>query len=66
MAYDQRDKIAPYIKKFGSALGDKMASLRERRVVDPRMAATYEQNRQVLGDPRMLQASGGLAKILGV
>ena len=65
MAYDQRDKIAPYIKKFGSALGDKMASLRERRGVDPRMAATYEQNRQVLGDPRMSQASGGLAKILG-
>ena len=69
-AYDHRDKIAPYIKKFGSTLGDKMASLRNRRGVDPRMAASYAQNRQIMADPRMNApmgaAKGGLANILGV
>ena len=69
-AWDYRDKISPYIKKFGSALGEKMAGLREQRGIDPRMAATYAQNRQIMADPRMAgsmgAAKGGLAKILGV
>ena len=44
-----------------------MASLRERSGEDPRMAATYAQNRQILGDLRMGRgAKGGLARILGV
>ena len=43
-----------------------MASLRERRGIDPRMAATYAQNRQIMADPRMRGAKGGLAHILGV
>ena len=69
-AWDHRDKIAPYVKKFGSALGEKMAGLREQRGIDPRMAATYAQNRQIMADPRMAgsmgAAKGGLAKVLGV
>ena len=69
-AWDYRDKISPYIKKFGSALGEKMAGLREQRGIDPRMAATYAQNRQIMADPRMAgsmgAAKGGLAKVLGV
>jgi hypothetical protein len=69
-AWDYRDKISPYVKKFGSALGEKMASLREQRGIDPRMAATYAQNRQIMADPRMRgpmgAAKGGLAKILEV
>ena len=34
--------------------------------LDARMGRTYAENIQAMGDPRMLQASGGLAKILGV
>jgi len=66
----QKDKIAPYAKRFGSALGDKMANLFQKRGIDPRMAATYAQNRQIMADPRMAgsmgAAKGGLANILGV
>ena len=58
--------IAKYAEKFGASLADKMTSLKEQRGIDPRMAATYAQNRQIMGDPRMRGAKGGLAKILGV
>jgi hypothetical protein len=44
---------------------EKINALRAKNV-DVRMAGTYEQNKQLMGDPRMLQAKGGLAKILGV
>jgi len=34
--------------------------------MDARMGRTYAENKQVMADKRMLQAKGGLAKILGV
>ena len=34
--------------------------------MDARMGRTYQENIQAMADPRMLQAKGGLAKILGV
>jgi hypothetical protein len=35
-------------------------------LVDPRMYRSYAENVQLMGDPRMRGAKGGLAKILGV
>jgi hypothetical protein len=37
---------------------EKINALRAKNV-DVRMAGTYEQNKQLMGDPRMLQAKGG-------
>ena len=34
-------------------------------LVDPRMYRSYAENVQLMGDPRMRGAKGGLAKILG-
>ena len=51
--------------KYLSSLGQKVENLQSRGI-DERMAGTYEQNRQLLADPRMRGAKGGLAKILGV
>ena len=34
--------------------------------MDARMGRTYAENKQIMADKRMLQAKGGLAKILGV
>jgi len=38
----------------------------QTRGIDPRMARSYQENIQLMGDPRMRGAKGGLAKILGV
>ena len=38
----------------------------QARGIDPRMARSYQENIQLMGDPRMRGAKGGLAKILGV
>ena len=51
--------------KYLSSLGQQVETL-QAKGVDPRMAGTYAQNKQLMGDPRMRGAKGGLAKILGV
>ena len=59
----------PAIQKYGTMLGEKLHDLRSRGI-DERMAGTYEQNVQLMADPRMAgsmgAAKGGLAKVLGV
>jgi len=51
--------------KYLSSLGQKVENLQARNI-DPRMAGTYKQNIQLMADPRMRGAKGGLARILGV
>ena len=68
-----KNKIAINPDVTISGFGNNQANTLDPRMLgaqdkglDARMGRTYAENVRTMADPRMLQASGGLAKILGV